>query len=1422
MFRFMRKAKGSISIFLCLIMLPMVTYSTMIIDASRLQAAKASIASAGDLTMNAAMSEYEQILQDMYGLFAVAQSEDDLKPALKAYFKQTIEGQIAYGEGDEEDYVGELADELVTAIFENGGEDPETVWSNFLEMKIDEFNYTPVNGSALANPAVMKRQVIDYMKYKGPVSLVCTLFRKLNFLKNSSKQADAVEKKIEYTKKLSDIEDPCLRAYYALFGNEEDGTVGFNKLAKCWNEEILLARGSDILESRSFSSVQDITVFLNWAKEYYRAMTASRILDESKPDLSGFTYDSLKNETSAADYSSIRDLSENTAGDCAYKLDQWINKRNEIVNPTNDDGGAFEQKVGRLRLNDSGGSYLENVDPDDSNCFPVLSRIVDGGSWKSVLDEEFNEGDSIETAKTKQIAHYNLQKKIYDGKADLAQYIRWREDYNTVTDAIDSLYNTYYDKRKEEFKNENRSTARANVEEDVDMDGGAADLTPEAYEEMLSAATERELDRMWDEEVNNESSAVHQYRDKKDQTVNARNVLNDNFNTAFTNFLEKLRDVSMYSSYANKFESDAYGFLCPLYVALLGMQDDLEVVDTALQEVLDAIDDLQAAKEDWQTSIDGVEEGATRTSMQNDLDTMTEGIDEEDVTALKTKAGELKSKVDAMISELETVKYLGQQICREASMGDFDDLVTHGWLDRTIYNLIAPDDTFPCPPDFSSVSTFRDNALADGDDGSVAFTKAEALDSEFDTSGVHSSTFVLIEELEGRPEDDDPREKFVDVLKDIANPVESQPMDSNTQEQYDQISSDAGNVSDSGTPSSSSADSLDSSEDAEEVEQSDPASEDIGGFLSDIRSYQDDYEESLGDLDPSSYAVSGMELPDSDDDDADPGASLSAAKKLLQLIADIGTEIRDTAYMEEYFTELFTCRTDKLRNANVILLNGYTNQEGAAKQLNTNTEWYGKEVEFIIWGDSDLDANLVKNDAMIFAIRFALNAIYAFTAADIQSFALEVATAIAGWTVIGVPIVQACITLGIALAESAWDLHLLHQGKDVAIYKNATSFVCSPTGALTNIVSSAVTDAANWAIENGASYLEEQIDEAIDGLHAAANETVADYADDLEDTVDDFIDEQAEQIRASIERTLITPLVNKLMAVPQMHNVEGMTVSDALSTAIDEAFSAISTNVGNMPAGKMRDIAQDFITNQSGALKTALLNRLTSTFEEALGDGSATTGIDANAIRKALVNRPAAGSTEPTGLITEALDSFSERIKESLADVKEQMMENFRNATDVAAGNMKDYFHEQMSAASEMVSSSVSNYVSSLSGGSSPIEIDSVSSSGGFTLNYKEYCKIFVLLNAAANETKMLQRAGALIQANVRNPQNEDMANGSFEMIAANTLVSVHANMKLGTLFPWCVSDEIDETTGDDSLALDFSNLGGRSVTINYNGINGY
>ena len=45
---------------------------------------------AGDLTMNAALSEYDKILLDVYGLFAMSESNEELEKNVSRYFSNTI------------------------------------------------------------------------------------------------------------------------------------------------------------------------------------------------------------------------------------------------------------------------------------------------------------------------------------------------------------------------------------------------------------------------------------------------------------------------------------------------------------------------------------------------------------------------------------------------------------------------------------------------------------------------------------------------------------------------------------------------------------------------------------------------------------------------------------------------------------------------------------------------------------------------------------------------------------------------------------------------------------------------------------------------------------------------------------------------------------------------------------------------------------------------------------------------------------------------------------------------------------------------------------------------------------------------------------------------------------------------------------
>lgn len=78
MLNFFRKSKGAISIFLVLILVPMMTVSSLFVDAGKVSLARGAAASAGDLTLNTALTDYDTQLKELYGLFATAQDTQEL------------------------------------------------------------------------------------------------------------------------------------------------------------------------------------------------------------------------------------------------------------------------------------------------------------------------------------------------------------------------------------------------------------------------------------------------------------------------------------------------------------------------------------------------------------------------------------------------------------------------------------------------------------------------------------------------------------------------------------------------------------------------------------------------------------------------------------------------------------------------------------------------------------------------------------------------------------------------------------------------------------------------------------------------------------------------------------------------------------------------------------------------------------------------------------------------------------------------------------------------------------------------------------------------------------------------------------------------------------------------------------------------
>lgn len=190
---FCGKNRGTISVFLTLILVPMLIFCGIVVDASRLFAAKTIISGAGDLAMNAALSRYDKKLKDGYGLLAMASSPESEKitSELEKYFMESCDAADYERENDEKIH------SMVQIELGNGG-----------------IRAKGMENSSLADTQVLQQQILEYMKYRAPVYMVTDILEKFQKLplKNMEEKREYVKKKSEYGKEFSRLGKPLKEA----------------------------------------------------------------------------------------------------------------------------------------------------------------------------------------------------------------------------------------------------------------------------------------------------------------------------------------------------------------------------------------------------------------------------------------------------------------------------------------------------------------------------------------------------------------------------------------------------------------------------------------------------------------------------------------------------------------------------------------------------------------------------------------------------------------------------------------------------------------------------------------------------------------------------------------------------------------------------------------------------------------------------------------------------------------------------------------------------------------------------------------------------------------------------------------------------------------------------------------------------------
>ena len=184
MLAFCRKNRGAISVFLTLILIPTFIFSGVLVDGSKILGAKNLVSGAGELALNGALSNYNEELNKTYGLLAMATTAEEVESAMQDFFKATL------------NYSGLREEDVSKALV-------------YLELTSDSFSVSNIPGSEIFRTEVLEQEVLEYMKYRAPVTLVGRVIDngKLDQLVNMEKERKAADGQLKFEKELDDLQD---------------------------------------------------------------------------------------------------------------------------------------------------------------------------------------------------------------------------------------------------------------------------------------------------------------------------------------------------------------------------------------------------------------------------------------------------------------------------------------------------------------------------------------------------------------------------------------------------------------------------------------------------------------------------------------------------------------------------------------------------------------------------------------------------------------------------------------------------------------------------------------------------------------------------------------------------------------------------------------------------------------------------------------------------------------------------------------------------------------------------------------------------------------------------------------------------------------------------------------------------------------
>lgn len=1161
---------------------------------------------------------------------------------------------------------------------------------DMLNMNLTSFEVTKPTGGSLANPAVLKSQIVEFMKYRGPINLGTGIFDALSSLKNIKKQSELVDNKNKFYDERTDM---------------------MENLESIWNKlEDYQYRDAYPLYSG------DHSVFPQGS---YLADYANGMNNQVDPLKKAVTY-TVRYLYFAQDYGS---LTTNSIKDFKVSKDD---------NPSDSTCSAIwtvnqtDKKEYKILVTPEEVS-ISTLEADLKTAFSAILALEKGNEVADQLSQGNANLSDIEkisivstTQKTLGTSYHNNVKNL------IAALVELQNSTNGCKDDI----TTYY-----VIINEDASGNKTLSFTQDDEEEGIIPMQSFITDQLSHLDEEDNYIKIY----NNLMVRVSGYWDDTHDIVkDARSYVNTYTNGAYT-----------YAWMFDSFLDEKIKLLNDASTALSSIKGQLNNSESDYNKALAA----------WKKSANNLSEDSLGKSDLKEIEQLEKVLTIEKVDKLITRVNAAKQSLQTLKTNVDNYKVLGKA---------WKDLKGSGSISyNTLYNLL---------------STSQKNSIG-------AVTKSTQLATE--TIGSSGTTAKydkaydevinqLLATIETKTLKTDWTASEADQSPDLTkNQVELYTWlynnffnDANAKSKYSKRDiKDYTSVSDANKTSdiTDNKGNAESSQDEMEKKAKDYNNKSTkSGTTPKDREYDSSYLPS-GEWEGLLDAIKsgGNVTSDADAMLSDSTSGLSILDDLLDMLGNMGTTLRDDFYICNYIMNMFSYSTYE---AEITVKNGnsasafdswyewnatdnkyelkstfgnFTNSSQMLKDARTLTKvsinpnanyLYGQEVEYILYGE----AGTAKTYGTIYMLRFALNTVYAFTDAEINNVTTAAATALFGTPPLTplIPIAKIAMTIGLSLAESAYDLYELKCGKEIPLIKSYDTWVMKPSNAVKEVVGQVAIEVGNVLIDEGLQALNNALEMTNDELQKKIDEgeialdKLADAA--LSTTINELNNygNKAIQEIVSICNDIRNEEMQKFTTDDAGNVIKCVTGQspDKIQTAITRLNQWLSDQSGTDTdvVFLVKKTAADALTENGGAAIGELFDLLENKGE-----------LDASSLGESLETK----LKELQDEVETQIDSLIEQGGNALSELATKTKTKLQDAAKNGAESLKSALREQVGnvfGTSTSAQSSTNNVVSSL-----------------LAWSYSDYLQLFLMIGIVASPESILLRTADVIELNMQQINGE-------------------------------------------------------------------